>query len=166
MELTLDPKNDQVLIELPYARLGQEKPNETQAPQPRADHPQASAGPSSCSPRSRLSPMSVGLGVSASTYHRWQQLYGGNEIPSEARDSRAGAREVLQAQTIVGPTQSSTRPCSRSLPRETSKPGTTPQRPLWFCQDRFPGFARRALPSGQDRTAHTQRPTSTRWLNL
>jgi hypothetical protein len=42
MELTWTPKTDPVLMRSSLsARLGQEKPHETQTPQPRADHPQA-----------------------------------------------------------------------------------------------------------------------------
>ena len=40
--LTWTPKTDPVLMRASLsARLGQEKPHETQTPQPRADHPQA-----------------------------------------------------------------------------------------------------------------------------
>jgi hypothetical protein len=42
LALTWTPKTEPVLMRASQpARLGQEKPHETQAPQPRADHPQA-----------------------------------------------------------------------------------------------------------------------------
>jgi putative transposase len=74
------------------------------------------------------------LEVSAATYHRWQQLYGGMKA-TEAKCLKELEQRTpgLSDYSLM---LNSIKPCSRSLlrreahlavPRETSKPGTSPQ---------------------------------------
>ena len=59
------------------ARLGQEKPHETQTPQPRADHPKLRSAEQLLNQGQTVADVCRDLEVSAATYHRWQHLYGG-----------------------------------------------------------------------------------------
>jgi transposase-like protein len=67
------------------ARLGQEKPHETQTPQPRADHPQAETADQHLNQGQSVADVCRALEVSAATYHRWQQLYGGMKATEAKR---------------------------------------------------------------------------------
>ena len=66
-------------------RLGQVKPHEALVPHTRTDHPQAeycSAAPQS---GPDVADVCRALEVSATTYHRWQQLYGGMKATEAKR---------------------------------------------------------------------------------
>jgi transposase-like protein len=63
--------------------------------------------------------------VTLPTYYRWRQLYGGMQAEEAKRLTqleKENARLKSSWQKL-----SSRRPCSRTLPRETSEPGTPPQ---------------------------------------
>jgi len=74
------------------------------------------------------------------------------------RTQRSWSTKKTQPQTIVGQRRARQRPCSRSLPRETSKPRNDA---AGRCgsQDRFSGFAAARLPFLNDKPHH---PTSPR----
>jgi putative transposase len=62
------------------ARIGQEKFHETQTPQPRADHPEQLLNQGQT-----VADVCRALEVSAPTYYRWQQLYGGMKATEAKR---------------------------------------------------------------------------------
>ena len=87
LPVTWTPKTEPALMRasLP-ARIGQEKPTETQTPQPRADHPQAAYRAGQLLNQGQtVADVSRALGVSAPTYHRWQKLYSGMKATEAKR---------------------------------------------------------------------------------
>jgi len=67
------------------ARIGQEKPHESQTPQPRADHPQAATAEQLLNQGQAVADVCRALEVSPATYHRWLQLYGGMKATEAKR---------------------------------------------------------------------------------
>ena len=65
------------------------------------------------------------LDVSAPTYYRWQQLYGGMKATEAKRQRSLSWRTPALSASLL--TQNSLRRCLRSLPRETSEPGASSQ---------------------------------------
>jgi hypothetical protein len=85
-DLTWNPETEPALMRAsPPARLGQEKPHETQAPHSRTDNPQAATAEQLLNQGQTVADVCRTLEVSAQTYHRWQQLYGGMKATEAKR---------------------------------------------------------------------------------
>ena len=67
------------------ARLGQEKPHETQAPQPQQIIRKLRTAEQLLNQGQSIADACRALEVSAPTYHRWQQLYGGMKATEAKR---------------------------------------------------------------------------------
>jgi len=137
------------------------KPNETQAPQPRADHPQASAGPSSfAQPRSDCPPMSVGPldGLGSHVTPRCTALR--RNESKQAKRLKELEHENTQLKRLFGQRRGSTGHVQEACRRETSKARNDRRRAVVVLQDRFRVSQRRACPSDRKEPTTQRRPAT------
>ena len=82
------------------ARLGQEKPHEAQAPHTRTDIRKLSTALQLLNQGQSVADVCRALEVSAPTYHRWQQLYGGMKA-TEAKSLKELEQENVRLKRLL-----------------------------------------------------------------
>jgi len=149
----------------PMARLARGSPNENASATTRADQRARASGRAEqlpSNPRSDCTPNVCGPGGLGSTLPPLAgQLYGRNESSEAKRLKELQKHGEYSAQTIDWQRRARQRPCSRSLPRKTSKPPERRRRAVVVSAGSISGF-RSGGACRLDRQNRTTTPTSTR----